>query len=108
MSVSGSKLSPKQNPVTHHAAALKQLAMPRSIPAKVQQDVCDTHAETGQHTTQRSCTPLTHPTHSLVSYYTNTGISHKPGCLSALSRSANAAAGVSAMGAEDQSHEMRE
>lgn len=54
-----------------------------------------------------TCTSLTHQIHSQVSYYTSAGISQKPGCLSALSRSANAAAGF-AMGAEDQSHEMRE
>lgn len=106
MSVSGRKLSPKRNPVTHHAAVLKQLAVSWSSPAKLQRDVCDTR--TGQHSTQRTYTPPARAAHSQVSHYTNAGISHKPGCLSALSRSANAAAGVYAMGAKDQSHEMRE
>lgn len=64
MSVSGRKLSPKRNPVTHHAAALKQLAMPWSIPAKLQRDVCDTHTHTRN---KRANTPHGEPAlHSLI------------------------------------------
>lgn len=65
MSVSGRKLSPKRNPVTHHAAALKQLAMPWSIPAKLQRDVRDTSRHKRANTPRRepALRSLMQPTH---------------------------------------------
>lgn len=89
MSIRGGKLSPKpKKPVTYYPAALKTACHAQVYP-------CEGAATTlsAARKKKTTFTLLTHQIHSQVSYYTSAGISQKPGCLSALSRPANAAAG---------------
>lgn len=81
-------ISKTKKPVTYYPAALKTACHAQVYP-------CEGAATTlsAARKKKNTFTSLTHQIHSQVSYYTSAGISQKPGCLSALSRPANAAAG---------------